>query len=523
MMESFVQHLHTNYVPSEPEIKLIHSHLASHETELARLESLIRDLSAQRDQIKAYIDPYRALASQGRRIPQELLEHIFLDCLPEHRNAAMSSAEAPLLLGHICSAWRSIAFALPQLWAAIHVSSKFMSDVPISELQTWLARSASSPIAFSLQCASGETEKALPALIDVSARWKRVQIHGSSLQELESTAVLRVAAPWLQDITIIFREDPVDWDITRDPTRVLVLSLFQGPSLQSVTIHTTHPIGFVPREPFLWNQLLHLTLSFPMMSDDPRIQTNHGDFTIDSALLLMKYCPRLESIHMHLYWPHAPSYQETIFLPHLKSLTILDRSLISAQDLSYFLDHLNMPALSHLHLPSVCPQSYPDAFQPSVFSALTDRSPLVTSLRLPLPFFDQQSFAEILDCFPSLVVLRTIDDNHSPRGGEAPVDTAHLLHLLSHRPPSHTAEILCPALKELVLEQEALHGDTFWVSVHEAILGRQPLFERLEIRVRYQYQEEHGTPHFDALHALGVQVGVGYRFPKGSPWNGVER
>ncbi|KAJ7502688.1 hypothetical protein B0H11DRAFT_1672491, partial [Mycena galericulata] len=86
-----------------------------------RVESLIRDLTAQRDRVKHHIDPYRALVSHSRRLPQEIVEKIFLACLRTHRNAAMSPTEAPLLLGHICSAWRSIAFALPRLWSSLHI------------------------------------------------------------------------------------------------------------------------------------------------------------------------------------------------------------------------------------------------------------------------------------------------------------------------------------------------------------------------------------------------------------------
>ncbi|KAJ6612633.1 hypothetical protein B0H10DRAFT_1691042, partial [Mycena sp. CBHHK59/15] len=88
--------------------------------ELARLESLIHKLIAQRDSVKNYIEQHRALTTRPRRIPQEILEKIFLDCLPTHRNVVMSASEARLLLGRICGAWRSIAFAIPRIWASLH-------------------------------------------------------------------------------------------------------------------------------------------------------------------------------------------------------------------------------------------------------------------------------------------------------------------------------------------------------------------------------------------------------------------
>jgi hypothetical protein len=41
----FHQHLHTNYVPTGAEIERIRTHLLPHEAELARLDSLIRQLT----------------------------------------------------------------------------------------------------------------------------------------------------------------------------------------------------------------------------------------------------------------------------------------------------------------------------------------------------------------------------------------------------------------------------------------------------------------------------------------------
>jgi hypothetical protein len=106
MESTFREHLHTNYVPNDAEIECICAHLAPHEAELARLDSLIRELTIQRDRVKAYIEAHRALISHARHLPQDILEEIFLDCLRTHHNAIMSTAEAPLLLSRICSAWR---------------------------------------------------------------------------------------------------------------------------------------------------------------------------------------------------------------------------------------------------------------------------------------------------------------------------------------------------------------------------------------------------------------------------------
>ncbi|KAJ7661071.1 hypothetical protein B0H17DRAFT_1212358 [Mycena rosella] len=122
-MESpFPQYLNTIYAPSDFEIQNIEAHLVSHLEEASRLEAPIQNLSAQRDEILRKIDSHQALISPARCLPRDIMEEIFLACLPTHRNAVMSAKEAPLVLARICSAWREIALSTPALWALLRLS-----------------------------------------------------------------------------------------------------------------------------------------------------------------------------------------------------------------------------------------------------------------------------------------------------------------------------------------------------------------------------------------------------------------
>ncbi|KAF9480407.1 hypothetical protein BDN70DRAFT_616898 [Pholiota conissans] len=53
-------------------------------------------------------------------IPYDVLLEIFVRCLPQHpfdwRNKQPNAKLAPMLLCHICSAWRTVAFSSPVLW-----------------------------------------------------------------------------------------------------------------------------------------------------------------------------------------------------------------------------------------------------------------------------------------------------------------------------------------------------------------------------------------------------------------------
>ncbi|KAJ7635128.1 hypothetical protein FB45DRAFT_1057050 [Roridomyces roridus] len=481
-MESLIQHLHTNYVPTEPEIDLIHAHLAPYEAESARLESLIRDLSAQRDRVKAYVDPYRALASQGRRIPQELLEKIFLDCLPEHRNVAMSPTEAPLLLGHVCSEWRSIAFALPELWASLHVSSDFLSSSTLPELRAWLPRSASCPLTLSLQCGGGWNERKMLAVLNsASERWKTLQIGRITAKDFISD-MGSTTAPFLRDIEVNLCKDDSRWwedDAGTQLSRFLASPIFKGSHLRTIIISAPSPGALVTPEPSEWDHLLNLTLAIPDHNALPFNPSRTTEiFTVNAALRLLGACPRLLSVRVQLLTNNQPSYPETIVLPQLESLVILDDSIVAAPLLSYLLDHLNLPTLVDLHL-------------------LYQRNQRFTGFPISGPqyslpaYFTKESLTEIFHGFPSLVTLRS-----TPESAFASINTLHILRLLSET-------IHCPELAELILEDEIQKGKDFCTALRDALLHRRA-FRRVDI--------QHLDPAFgsqlalEEIRARGVEV-----------------
>ncbi|KAJ7661090.1 hypothetical protein B0H17DRAFT_1259696, partial [Mycena rosella] len=152
VMESpFSQYLNTNYAPSDLEVQDIQAHLVSHFLEASRLEALIQDLFAQREKTLAYIDAHQALISPARRLPREIVEEMFVACLPTHRNAVMSAKEAPLVLARICSAWREIALSTPALWASLHLPLEYVLTRGMhSAVAEWLERSGRCPLSLSI-------------------------------------------------------------------------------------------------------------------------------------------------------------------------------------------------------------------------------------------------------------------------------------------------------------------------------------------------------------------------------------
>ncbi|KAF8990523.1 hypothetical protein BDQ17DRAFT_367462 [Cyathus striatus] len=128
MDSPFQQYLGTNYVPTVDEAKEIQDlveisgqKLRCIDTEIGQLQRQLDLLQAKQSGIHDFAEQHRALLSPARKLTQDIVEEIFLACLPEDRNPYVNATEAPMLLTRICSSWRRIALSTPRIWSAIHI------------------------------------------------------------------------------------------------------------------------------------------------------------------------------------------------------------------------------------------------------------------------------------------------------------------------------------------------------------------------------------------------------------------
>lgn len=101
----------------------------------------------------------RALSSPIKRLPLEILQDIFVQCLPS-RNHVLDKNKAPLLLTYICPEWREIAISTSELWSSLHIEipwriqSAAAKAAPlhyyIQKAKEWLVRSGIRPLSISL-------------------------------------------------------------------------------------------------------------------------------------------------------------------------------------------------------------------------------------------------------------------------------------------------------------------------------------------------------------------------------------
>ena len=410
--------LGTNFVPSESDVQLINAYLVEPLSEITQLDLEISRLQAKRDGIYARIQPYQALLSPIRRLPLDIMEKIFLACLPTQRNPAMSTLEAPLKLGRICSSWRSFAYSCPRLWARIHISVRYLGEIgeiPDSEIdpdvysfrmehamvgirrrldgvREWLERSQSHPLSISVfepsaACNSPAVLHLLQTLLPFSKQWQNLKFmitwdestmsdcsQQFSLLELPTLRSvhlrdLRNAQPHLRS--------PFNWLLKPSLQSFHALSLF-SPFVVKLGIH--------------WSTLTELSLLGPIITPS------------DAASLLIS-CTNIVKCALEVSIQYG-----TVNLPKLIQLRRLE-SLTFYEKVGFPVS-LHLPNLCDFSFGSECPPNAPRFDLPGTLSTLRS----LTTLTLDPIALTSEVILRSLSCASSLKYLTFRAMNKTTRG-----------------------------------------------------------------------------------------------------------
>ncbi|KAJ7762557.1 hypothetical protein B0H16DRAFT_1884010 [Mycena metata] len=286
----FSAYLGTNYCPKDEEVLEIKSILVEStrrlkilDEEVADLQKAIDKLKEERDSVQSFFDAHKALISPARQLPLDVIQEIFVACLPTHRNCVMSATEAPVLLGRICSLWRTISLSTPRLWSKIHVvdpldwiSSPLLLKKLAQRLETtkmWLERSGQCPLSISLECSvqndqfppDDSTPAATPpavqflqALIPFSRRWRHIHFSAALSELLKTMSHLHETdVPLLESVAIY--QHPLN-DIPATGIRES-FQMLRGARISSFS--TPGSIFDPTLFPLTWEQLTSLTIDGP--------------------------------------------------------------------------------------------------------------------------------------------------------------------------------------------------------------------------------------------------------------------
>lgn len=143
-------------LPSRPAMSS-NAALAAQRAQAAKMDAFISQLPEHlRRPIQQQFAKLDGIGYPILTLPNEITSEIFLWCLPESLSSVTGTLgrpfHAPMLLIHICRAWRSIAISTPRLWAGLALDlpslpKKFLTTGECENfLAEWLARAGACPL-----------------------------------------------------------------------------------------------------------------------------------------------------------------------------------------------------------------------------------------------------------------------------------------------------------------------------------------------------------------------------------------
>ncbi|KAJ6481687.1 hypothetical protein C8R45DRAFT_1002703 [Mycena sanguinolenta] len=398
MSSPFASKLGTNYCPRDDELVQIKSlliepcmRLKRLEDEITALQKTIDRLTEERDTVAAFVEAHKALTSPLRRLPLDIIEELFMACLPTNRNCVMSATEAPVILGRVCSSWRTISLSTPRLWSRLHIvepTRPYSANPELYEAKVaqrlevaknWLQRSGMCPLSISLETkldrgmapsltqnpahSSPRPNLFLNLLIPLASRWQniRLTIPSPALETL--SALTEKDVPLLRYFKLVQRPDQPNSDTKWN----LPFSILCSPNISRISLQggNINPLDL----PLRWTHLTAISLMGPAWGTAVLIQP------CQVILDLLSRCPKLQSCKFLVQGPPEGDLPHSIIeCPSLHTVELMcdGAPLLTAGSV---LTHLSLPELRDFKLSGL-------GELPTVFAGDSFVSSLAASARL---------------------------------------------------------------------------------------------------------------------------------------------
>ncbi|KAJ7441724.1 hypothetical protein FB451DRAFT_1569166 [Mycena latifolia] len=518
MSSLFTSKLGTNYCPQDEEIAQIQTLLVEPtlrlkclDDEIATLQKALDKLAEERAEICAYVDAHKALISPVQRLPLDVIKEIFVACLPTHRNCVMSAVEAPVLLGCICSSWRSISLSTPHLWSRLHIveppcsynSAAAFKEKAVQRLEItkiWLGRSGRYPLSISLlspfdSFTSPTQNPLIRDLLPFTSRWEHISFTAMFSSLMTMIHLKPADVPMLKSVTIKELHEPID-----APGRYNSTGFLHGPKISSFNFEGS---SFSPLElPLRWDSLTDLSIAEKWGSEPP-FMTN------EMTLQVLSRCPQLRTCRILVCDPPGTLNSSRIGEPvlELSFLHTLDLDCDTFTAAAYCLfGRLSLPQLRNLKLHGMS-----DTADTPYALLLTTKH--IEKLDITIELFPKPFLANFLHELPptlrELKISKFLESRRNVTFDDEILD--------SFSPSADIPTPCCPGLQELEMEYSCSASDKALLRFIRSWALRRVVicFDRvMELDIR---------PELEPLVKNGLHLALTYHASRVSfsPWIGL--
>ncbi|TFK22635.1 hypothetical protein FA15DRAFT_671336 [Coprinopsis marcescibilis] len=449
--------LNSNTCPGEEELSTIQSalreplrELGDIELEIARLQACLAKANHRRKDIISTTQPLRTILSPVRRLPDDILQEIFLRCLPNGCYPAVDNQEAPLLFMRVSRRWRFTAINTRRLWIGVrialpslqHTLSGHYLNHPgtnsgnvthrfrvaatsyIKTVSDWLGRIGGYQVSFSIYQKDDRNsdedqlcESVLRVLMGHSRVWHRAEIRIPLRSMGELIKASSDVFPKLTDLVVSCTSrskalGPATFDLFNTPPGgpdvppLAQSGIFQALRLSSLKLmRVDEPLySFDVNWSFLTSLVIEEQGTF---SDFGSLRRTIA-LDIPTLVTLLRQCFSLETARVSLTPGIAPllanheALSEPLILPLLHTLAFHeDRSCSTA-----FFDCLEAPALKTLEFQTLRKPEDPTSTTYSILPFLRRHGSILEELVVDTRYISHGDRAELWGCLGGLRVLR---------------------------------------------------------------------------------------------------------------------
>ncbi|KAJ3541958.1 hypothetical protein NMY22_g3690 [Coprinellus aureogranulatus] len=428
--------LNGNYTPADLDtvrlqefLKEPVAQLAALNDEVEALERALEERLAQRILLSASIDRHKTLLHPIRRLPKEILQAIFMFCLPARHHPhlpAMDQRAAPLTLTRVCRDWRDLALNTPELWQRLHIvvqtGTRRFLEFHMAIVNRWLTAAKGQPLSISIWSKETPADDMLNIFAD------NILCHSLNIQSLTldvTPPLVHLFAgslpssywPMLERVCLKWRDDNVG-----TPNRIDLLPVWSAPLLKRVEWQSVD--SDLWRTGIQWTNMEEIL----MYQREKAPPVSWPNLNPSRVRAMVQCTPKIRNLRITLSDQEFPTnlgptgplvLKTTLVLPHLTALNLTDVYINPDTAPIVFLEGLQLPALKVF--------KYGLCFAEGVENPHHDDHPLLRFLRVQrspslLHTFEvdvhaisRQGLLECLKLMPLLERLWIRDSRHDSR------------------------------------------------------------------------------------------------------------